>query len=60
MLVSRDVREISWKTLSLLRNYLCPALAADELKELGYPDQTVEDGKVTFRVIGAICRTNLC
>ncbi len=36
------------------------ALAADELEELGYPDQTVEDGKVTFRAdLEAICRTNL-
>jgi putative N6-adenine-specific DNA methylase len=36
------------------------ALVARELKDLGYKDQIVENGKVTFTAdLNAICRTNL-
>ena len=36
------------------------AVVARELKQLGYTDQTVEDGRVTFTADeAAICRTNL-
>ncbi len=36
------------------------ALVARELKDLGYKDQIVENGKVTFKAdLNAICRTNL-
>lgn len=36
------------------------ALVARELKQLGYEDQTVENGRITFRGDeSAICRTNL-
>src|SRR3712207_4144233 len=36
------------------------AVVARELRQLGYEDQTVEDGRVTFRGDeSAICRANL-
>ncbi len=36
------------------------AVVGRELKALGYTDQTIEDGRVSFRAdLAAICRCNL-